>query len=241
MAERGECESDRHAVCNNKRRELLFRDVVEGGEDALGLVAKGFPARERKVRIGGDERRVAGRVLVLELAQWAVGPGAAVGLDKAGVGSGREAEPRADDLGRLLGAEERARPQRRDPERDCELGELLCLSPARGVQRDRQATLGAPRRVVVGLAMAREEDSLKPRRLWRPRPHGVAVSTRAFHARSGGSIPPGGIATDSNARVKSSVSAAASSSSVNHSTAAVSSPSARGSPPITAASKIVET
>src|SRR5271163_1934316 len=24
------------------------------------------------------------------------------------------------------------------------------------------------------------------------RPHGVAVSTRAFHARSGGSIPPGG-------------------------------------------------
>ncbi|HZL54149.1 MAG TPA: hypothetical protein VFC22_00840 [Solirubrobacteraceae bacterium] len=41
--------------------------------------------------------------------------------------------------------------------------------------------------------------------------------------------------------MKSSVSARASSCSVNHSTAEVSSPSGSGSPPVTTASKIVET
>ncbi|HEY7967841.1 MAG TPA: hypothetical protein VID68_12510 [Solirubrobacteraceae bacterium] len=81
MAERGERHADRHPVRHGERRERSARDVLERGEDALGLVAKRLSAGERKVWIGAHERRVGGRILRRDVVMGAVGPQAAVRLN----------------------------------------------------------------------------------------------------------------------------------------------------------------
>jgi hypothetical protein len=99
----------------------------------------------------------------------------------------RKSEASADDLGRLSGAAQVARIDRVDRLCGEPIGQLLCLGPARLVQRRIRVTLVPLLAVPLGFAVACEEE----RRHWlyasRPWISGSAIASASSPARRAGS------------------------------------------------------
>ena len=171
-------------------------DLLERRHHARGLVAERLTAGEGEVGVGAQEGGEALGVLGRDLVEASGRSSRRCRSRRAARPRGPAARSRARRSPRSRAPAERAAPQRGEAGLGRgELGELA--RPARG--RSRSAAPGAG----PGSGAARCSRSGRGGRGRLPRsrvdsggpgPHGVAVSTRAFHARSGGSIPPGVIA-----------------------------------------------
>ena len=132
--------------------------VAQPGLDAVGLLGERLAAGVAEGRVGQLVAAEALGVLGLDLGERPIRPVAGVGLGEARILLGHEADARADDLGRLAGAGERAADERPHLDAGDGLGELAGLGAARVVERHRQVALEAALRVVGRLPVAGQVD-----------------------------------------------------------------------------------
>src|SRR3954454_19666578 len=171
----GADDADRAAVADDQRRHRAGADGVELRERAGLMLGERLAAGAEEGRPAALPCRPCLRLLVLDVRHEAALPAAAMRLGEALVDADLDAQGRGPDVARLAGADQRARPHRRDAGLRGDGGQRArLLAPTVGQRCVEPPGEPLRRHVVAALAVAGEQDHAR-RSPW----NSMSVSARS--------------------------------------------------------------